>query len=144
MRLNEFVKRLFQNFLVIFASIIIVITVLRQIYYPDMSFDLKSIYIIMAFSFISALVGFVLYSSLGLSEKNMRIRMVVYFLALETILISLAAIIGIVDSLSGILILAVEIAVILTVVRLLSWRNDKKTTDQINDGLKLLRKDMGE
>ncbi|GIP34233.1 DUF3021 family protein [Paenibacillus sp. J2TS4] len=143
MQLNEFVKKTIQNFMVIFASIIIVLTILRQFFYPDMAFDLKSIYIIMAFSFISALVGFILNSSLNISEKNMRIRRAIHFMALETILISLGAIFGIVNSASSILILALEIAVIYAVVRFLSWQNDKKVAEQINEGLKSLKKDMG-
>lgn len=144
MRLNEPVKKVIQNFLVIFASIIIVITILRQFLYPDMAFDLKSIYIIMAFSFIGALAGFILNSSINISEKNMRIRMAIHFIALETILISLGAILGIANSTSSILILALQIAVIYAVVRLLSWNNDKKVAEQINEGLKSLKDKGGE
>ncbi|MFD0712142.1 DUF3021 family protein [Paenibacillus sp. GCM10027626] len=143
MKLNEFIKKLVQNYMLIFASIIIVLTILRQFFYPDMPFDLKSIYIIMGFSFISALVGFILNSSLNISEKNMRIRMAIHFFALETILISLGVIFGLPTSASSILILALEIAVIYVIVRLLSWQNDKKVAEQINEGLKSLKKDMG-
>lgn len=144
MRINQHIKKVAQNFLVIFASIIIVITALRQIYSPDMSFDLKSIYIIMAFSFMSSLVGFGLNASFGISEKNMRMRIAIHFLGLETILISLGAIFGIVTSVSDVFILALEIAVIYAIVRLLSWRNDKKAAEKINEGLQALRKNMKE
>ncbi|WP_186438393.1 hypothetical protein [Cohnella terricola] len=130
MKPSEFVKKVILNFLVIFASIIIVLTFLRQLFYPDMPFDLKSIYIIMGFSLISAGVGLILNPPLHISERNMRIRLTLHFLALETILISLAAIFGIVENVVNILVLALEIAVIYAVVRLLSWRNDMKAAEQ--------------
>lgn len=144
MRLNELVKKAIQNFLLIFALIIMVLTVLRQFYYPDRSFDLTSIYWIMAFSLISALAGLILNASLSISEKNMRMRLALHFLALETILISLGVMLGIVERVSDALILALEIAVIYTIVRLLSWRNDKKTAEQINEGLKSFRRSTGD
>ncbi|GIO99051.1 hypothetical protein J14TS5_41370 [Paenibacillus lautus] len=74
----------------------------------------------------------------------MRIRLIIHFLALETILISLAAMVGIVNSVSNVLILAVQIAVIYAFVRLLSWNNDKKVAEEINEGLKALKKNMEE
>jgi hypothetical protein len=39
-------------------------------YDSNLSFDLKSIYIIMVFSFISAFIGFILYSPHDISEKK--------------------------------------------------------------------------
>lgn len=83
MKLSEFVRDIIKDFLIIFASIIIIITFLRQIYYPNMAFDLKSIYIIMSFSLLSALTGFILYSPNDLSEKKMRIRIIIHFFTLE-------------------------------------------------------------
>lgn len=141
MKLSEFVKKTINNALIIFASIIIIITVLRQLFYPEMVFDVKSIYIIMTFSLLGALTGFILYSPNDISEKKMRVRIAIHFLALEIILISLSIVSGIVNSASSILILALEIAVVYAVVRLLSWQNDKKEAQRINEKLKKLKKD---
>jgi len=142
MKLGGFVKEIIKDSLIIFASIIIIITILRQIFYPDMAFDLKSIYIIMAFSLIGALTGFILYSPHDLSEKQIRIRIVIHFFALEIILIALAIIIGIVNNALSVIILALEIAVIYVIVRLLSWQNDKKVAKSINEKLMALKKDI--
>ncbi|WP_442602416.1 DUF3021 family protein [Paenibacillus sp. KN14-4R] len=142
MKLSGFVKEIIKDSLIIFASIIIIITILRQIFYPDMAFDLKSIYIIMTFSLIGALTGFILYSPNDLSEKQMRIRIVIHFFALEIILISLGIIIGIINSALSIIILALQIAVIYVIVRLLSWQNDKKVAKSINEKLMALKKDI--
>lgn len=139
MKRSEFVQKIIKDFLIIFASIIIIITFLRQIYYPDMGFDLKSIYIIMAFSFISALIGFILYSPTDLSEKKMRIRITFHFFALEIVLIALGSVFGIVNSAIDGIILALQIAVIYTLVRLLAWKKDKKEAQQINEKLKAFK-----
>lgn len=140
MKLTEFIQKVMKDFLLIFASIIIILTFLRQIYYPESVFDLKSIYLIMGFAFLSALTEFILYSSHNLSEKKMRIRMVFHFFTLETLLVALAGILGLINSTQEGLILALQIAVIYFLIRLLSWRRDKKEADQINEKLKAFRK----
>ncbi|AZU64735.1 DUF3021 family protein [Neobacillus mesonae] len=142
MTLSKFVQKMMKDFLIIFACIIIMITILRQIYYPDLSFDLKSIYIIMGFSFLSALIGFILYAPHDLSEKKMRIRMTIHFFALEILLIALASVFDIVTSALDGVILALQIALIYTLVRFLSWKNDKKEAKKITEKLKALKKDV--
>jgi hypothetical protein len=115
---------------------------LRQIYDPAPAFDLKSIYIIMSFSFISALLGFITYSPHDVSETIMRIRLVLHFLILEILLIALGVIFNIVNTAVEGIILALQIAVIYILVRLLSWQKDKKEAHIINERLKALKKDL--
>jgi len=142
MKTTPFVQKLIKDFLIIFAFIIIMITILRQIYYPHMVFDLKSIYIIMAFSFFSASIGFILYSPNNISENNMRIRMAIHFLTLEILLITLGSVFNIVNNMLDVIILAGQIAAIYLFVRLLSWRNDKKEATKINEKLKAFKKNL--
>ncbi|MGE7092723.1 DUF3021 family protein [Lysinibacillus sp. NPDC048646] len=144
MKTSEFVQKIVKDFLIIFASIIIMITILRQMYYPNMAFDLNSIYIIMVFSFLSALIGFILYSPNDISEKKMRIRMAIHFFTLEILLITLGSIFGIVNSALDGIILALQIAGIYLLVRLLSWQKDKKEAQKINEKLKAFKKDAFE
>ena len=141
MKLSQFVQNIIKNFLIIFASIIIIITMLRQLYNPNIAFDLKSIYIIMAFSFLSALLGFILYSPNEISEKNMRTRRAIHFFTLEMLLISLSSALDIVNSALEVTILALQIAVIYIIVRLLSWQHDKKEAQKINEKLKAIKND---
>jgi len=112
-------------------------------YDPDMAFDLKSIYILMAFSFLGALTGFILYSPDDLSEKKMRIRIIIHFFTLEILLIVLGSAMNLVTG-PGLIILALQIAVIYIIVHLLSWQNDKKDAKKINEKLKTFKKDFGE
>lgn len=144
MKLSEFVKDIIRDFLIIFASIIIIITVLRQIYAPELAFDLISIYTIMGFSLLGALTGIILYVPHGISERAMRARIVVHFLTLEILLISLASLIGVVTGMSGALLLALQIAVVYAVVRVLSYGKDKKEAEQINERLKAVKQEIHE
>ncbi|RSK29159.1 DUF3021 family protein [Bacillus sp. HMF5848] len=144
MKLSEFIQNIIRDFLIIFASLIIIITILRQIYYPNMGFDLKSIYIIIAFSFISALTGFILYSPNEISEKKMRIKMAIHFFTLEILLITLGSIFGIVKSGLDVIIMALQIAVIYMIVRLLSWKHDIKDAQIINEKLKTFKRNDNE
>lgn len=141
MNFLKFVQKIIKNFFIIFASIIMIITLLRQIYHPDMAFDLKSIYILMAFSFLGALTEFIFYSPNELSEKKMRIRIIIHFFTLEILLIVLASALNLVTG-QGIIILALQIAVIYIIVHLLSWQNDKKDAKKINEKLKTFKKDV--
>lgn len=144
MAVSDFIKKLARDFLIIFGAIMIIITILRQIYIPDLAFDLKSIYIIMIFAFVGALTGFIVDVPQEISEKSMRVRFTVHFCILEAILITLASIMGIVDHWGSVIILALEIGVIYAIVRLLSWQNDKQTARTINEKLESFRKNASE
>jgi len=140
--MSKFVQKISKDFLIIFALIMLMITFLRQIYDPSLDFDLKSIYTIMSFSLISALMGFISYSPHDVSETNMRIRVALHFLTLEILLIALGIIFNIVNTAVEGIILALQIAVIYILVRLLSWQKDKKEAFIINERLKELKKDL--
>ncbi|MEK3790599.1 DUF3021 family protein [Paenibacillus sp. FSL R7-0204] len=144
MKRSEVAKDIIRDFLVIFASIIIIITVLRQIFMPELAFDLISIYTIMGFSLLGALTGLMLYAPDGMSERAMRVRIVIHFLLLELLLITLASLIGAVASVSAALLFALQIAVVYAIVRLLSYEKDKKEAELINERLKAVKQDIRE
>lgn len=79
MKYSELIKEMLRGFLIIFASIIIIITILRQIYAPDASFELNTIFTIMAFSFLGALTGIILCTPHAISENKMRLRVILHF-----------------------------------------------------------------
>jgi len=74
----------------------------------------------------------------------MRIRIIIHFFTLEILLIVLGSAINIVNDALGVISLALQIAVIYIIVRLLSWQNDKKDVKKINEKLKLMKKELGE
>ncbi|MFB9325857.1 DUF3021 family protein [Paenibacillus aurantiacus] len=139
MKLFAHLHKLTMQFFIIFASIMMMLTVLRQLYDPNLAFDLKSIYTIMVFSLAAALTGLILYAPEQATERQMRMRMAVHFIALEAILVALAAMMGLVEQASGVLLLAAQIAVVYAIVRLLSWRSDRRSADEINAQLRAWR-----
>ncbi|GIO39506.1 hypothetical protein J41TS12_43670 [Paenibacillus antibioticophila] len=139
MKYSGLIKEMIRDFLLIFASIMIIIAVLRQIFAPDASFELDAVFTIMGFSFLGALTGILLYTPHPISEKQMRLRVVFHFFFLETLLISLAVLLNLVYTTSGILLLALQIAAVYAIVRLLTYRNDKKEARKINERLKAFK-----
>ncbi|GIO99948.1 hypothetical protein J14TS5_50340 [Paenibacillus lautus] len=142
MKYSELIKEMIRDFLIIFASIIIIITILRQIYAPDASFELNTIFTIMAFSFLGALTGIILYTPHAISENKMRLRVILHFFFLETLLISMAVLLNLVYGTFDILLLALEIAVVYAIVRLLTYKNDKKEAQKINERLKTFKNEV--
>ncbi|KAA2302498.1 DUF3021 domain-containing protein, partial [Clostridioides difficile] len=106
---------------------------LRQIYAPDASFELQTIFTIMAFSFLGTLTGIILYTPHAISENKMRLRVILHFFFLEALLISLAVILNLVNGTFSILLLALQIAAVYAIVRLLTYKNDKKEAEKINE-----------
>jgi len=141
MKYSGLIKEIIRDFLIVFASIMIIITILRQIYAPDASFELNTIFTIMAFSFLGALTGIILYTPYPISENKMRLRVVFQFLFLEFILVLLAVILKLVYTTFDILLLALQIAAVYAIVRLLTYRNDKKEAQKINERLKAFKKE---
>lgn len=142
MKYSELIKGMIRDFLIIFASIIIIITILRQIFAPDANFELKTIFIIMVFSFLGALTGIILYTPHAINENKMRLRVIFHFLFLEALLISLAVLLNLVYTTSGILLLALQIAAVYVIVRLLTYKNDKKEAQKINERLKTFKNEV--
>ncbi|AKG33250.1 DUF3021 family protein [Paenibacillus durus] len=142
MKYSELIKEMIRDFLIIFASIIIIIAILRQIYAPDANFELKTIFIIMAFSFLGALTGIILYTPHAVSENKMRLRVILHFFFLEALLISLAVLLNLVYGTFGILLLALQIAAVYAIVRLLTYKNDKKEAQKINERLKTFKNEV--
>jgi len=141
MKYSGLIKEIIRDFLIVFASIMIIIAILRQIYAPDASFELNTIFTIMAFSFLGALTGIILYTPYPISENKMRLRVVFQFLFLEFILVLLAVRLKLVYTTFDILLLALQIAAVYAIVRLLTYRNDKKEAQKINERLKAFKKE---
>lgn len=60
----------------------------------------------------------------------------------EALLISLAVLLNLVYTTSGILLLALQIAAVYVIVRLLTYKNDKKEAQKINERLKTFKNEV--
>lgn len=141
MKISAYLKKFIIAYFIIFALIVIGITVLRQIFAPDTYFELKDIYIYMICALVGDLPSFILYSSREISEKERRLRIIVHFVVLEAALLILANVMGWVIGLLSSSLLAFQIAVIYVLVRFLSWRDDRKDALRINQMLKALKEE---
>lgn len=142
MKYSRLIKEILRDFLIIFASIMIIITILRQFFDPDASFELKTVFTIMAFSLLGALTGIILYTPSPISENKMRLRVIFHFIFLEALLISLAVLLNLVNGVFGILLLALQIAAGYAIVRVLTFNHDKKEAQQINERLKAFKNEL--
>ncbi|WBW95841.1 DUF3021 domain-containing protein [Oceanirhabdus sp. W0125-5] len=144
MKLKEYIKKFISDNLIIFAIIVICITILRQIFAPDEYFELKDIFNYMICSFVGNLPSIILYSSKELSEKELRLRIIIHFVVLEVVLLSFTNVFGFISGIKETILFAFQIAVIYVLVRFLSWMDDRKSADKINEKLKTLKSDSWE
>lgn len=141
MSMMDFIKRLVRSFFIIFAVVVILMTLLRQVFTDQRILELRDIYIYMACSLAADLTSFIMYSKRELSERETRIRMLLQFFTLEAVLLTLAAVTGWVSGAQDMIVLAIQIAIVAVIVRFVSFRGDQKAADSINEKLKAMDKE---
>jgi hypothetical protein len=139
MKLSDYIKKLIRNYFIIFAIIIITITVLRQLFAPNEYLELKDIFIYMICALVGDLPSLIFYSPKEIPENEMRLRVVIHFVVLEAALLVLANVTGWVTGILNTAIVAIQIALIYLIVRSLSWMDDRKAANRINERLKAMR-----
>jgi len=139
MKLTDYLKKLIRDYFVIFAVIVISITLLRQIFAPNEYLELKDIYNYMICALVGDLASLVFYSSKEISEKKMGKRIIIHFFILEIALLVLANAVGWVSGIVDTVFLAVQIALIYMIARLLLWVGDQKSASNINERLKAIK-----
>ncbi len=144
MRLSDYIKRMIHTYFIVFAIIVITLTVLRQIFAPELGFELKDIYMYMVCAFVSVLPGFILYSGREISEKERRLRILLHFAALETVILTLANVMGWVNGVQKTLFLGIQVLVIYLMVCLVFWLDNRQTANKINKKLELLKVEADE
>lgn len=139
MKLTDYIKKMITNYFIIFAIIVISMTVLRQIFAPNKYMELKDIYIYMTCALAGDLPSLIFYSSKEIQEKEMRIRIIIHFVVLEAVLLVLANIMGWVTGMLSTVIVAIQIALVYMAVRFLSWMDDRRAANSINEKLMAMK-----
>ena len=139
MRLKDHLRKLAQDYFTIFAVIVITLTILRQVFAPDTHFELKDIFIYMICALVADLPSLILYTPKEISEKEMRLRIILHFVVLEAALLVLGNVTGWVKGASSTVIFAIQIAVIYVVIRFLKWKGDSQSAQSINQRLQAMR-----
>lgn len=142
MKLTDYIKKLIRDYFMIFAIIVICITLLRQIFAPDVYLKLSDIYSYMICALVGDLPSLIFYSKREIPEKEMRFRIIIHFVVLEAALLAVANIAGWVSGTINTFFLAVQIALIYVIARVLLWMDDKKSANSINEKLKMMRNEI--
>ncbi|MFW5435040.1 DUF3021 family protein [Paenibacillus apiarius] len=147
MNFSAIVKRLARDYLLIFAGIVICVSLLRHLYAvmnaldaSEFSLGLRHIYAIMMCALVGVLPSLIFYFPSTISEKGMRMRILIHFIIVEAVLLIFTNRMGWVTEAGGVTILVVEIAIIYMLVRLLGWNNDRQVAKEINEQLMKLKK----
>jgi Ca2+/Na+ antiporter len=88
---------------------------------------------------MACLTSLIFYSKKKASEREMWIRRIIHFVVLEVVLLIFAKVTGRVNDIVDMVILVTQIAVIYVICRYLSWMNDKKAANRINEKLDKMR-----
>ena len=128
-------KQIAVQFFIIYGCITMFMTITRS----SMGLEPVSyryMFYIMEFSVLGAIPSLILMVHTDVSEKAMRIRWILHFVILEALIIIAAILIDVVTEPAAAVVLFFQVAIIYVIVRLLDWQNDKRTSEQINEGLR--------
>jgi hypothetical protein len=139
MNFKGLLKGLIRNYFIIFALIVITLTILRRIFAPGTYFKISDIFTYMLCALLGDLPSLILYSTKELTEREMRLRIILHFLVLEVVIITFANVTGVVTGFLASVFLALQVAVIYAIGRFSIWNGDMKVADKINQRLKALK-----
>lgn len=148
MNVSEIVKRLARNYLHVFAGIVIFVTLLNHLNIwvngsdvSKFSLGVHHIYAIMLCALVGVLPSLMFYFPADISEKGMRVRILIHFLIVEAVILIFTNWMGWVTGVVNTVILAFEIAIISLLVRWLEWNSDRKDATEINEQLRKIKND---
>lgn len=129
------IRQLIRDYFVIFGILIIGSVFLT----PPNTINRNYILLVMAFAAVGDLPSLVFWSRSELTESSRRLRSIIHFILLVTLILIFGGITGVVSEFSGYLIFAIEITVIYFIVKFIIWQGDMTTAKKINEKLKDLR-----
>lgn len=95
----------------------------------------QCLFYLMVISAMGVLLSLILVVHTNVSERAMCIRWIMHFVVWELLIITAAVVLNVVTGPMSAIILFIEVAVIYLIVRWFYWKNDKNTSDRINEGL---------
>ncbi|CAH8770431.1 DUF3021 family protein [Paenibacillus dendritiformis] len=147
MNFSAIVKRMARDYLLIFAGIVICVSLLNHLNAvmndldaSEFSLGLRHIYAIMMCALVGVLPSLLFYFPSTSSEKGMRMRILIHFIIVEAVLLIFTNRMGWVTGAAGATILALQVAIIYMLVCLLGWNNDRQVAREINEQLMKLKK----
>lgn len=135
MKFLDLIRQFIRDYFVIFGILIIGTVFLT----PPNTINRDYILLTMVFAAVGDLPSIVFWSKSELTENSSRLRMIIHFILLETVILIFGGITGIVSGVAEYLMFAIEIVVIYVIVRFITWRGDLATAKRINEKLKNLK-----
>ncbi len=140
MELRELLRRIVNSYFVIYGCSMLGTLVFCLIFEPDSVFNVQYLEWMLLFSALGDLPALVFYSGKELTEKQWRIREVIHFVILETVLLTAANCLGMYHTFLQGIVFAGIILLVYVLVRAVCFAGDFQTAKNINDQLKEIRK----
>ncbi|WP_167956528.1 DUF3021 family protein [Anaerosporobacter faecicola] len=135
MKLSQVLSNMIRNFFVIFGIIIIGTAILN----PDFIFTSEKILLVTFMAFATDCVNLIYWSRKELSERERNVRRILHFILIEVIVLTFGNVFAICSGWLETIIFGAEIMVIYVLVCVIDWLLDRKTANQINEKLRLLK-----
>ena len=129
------IRELIRDYFVILGVLIIGSVFLT----PPNTINRDYILLAMAFAAVGDLPSIVFWSRSEPTEKSRRLRSIIHFILLMTLILIFGGITGVVSEFVDYLIFAIEIVVIYGIVKFIIYQSDISTAKTINEKLKNLR-----
>lgn len=129
------IRELIRDYFVIFGILIIGSVFLT----PPNTINRDYIILVMAFAAVGDLPSIIFWSRSELTESSRRLRSIIHFILLMTLILIFGGITGVVSGFAGYLIFAVEIVIIYAIVKFIIYHGDMTTANVINEKLKSFR-----
>lgn len=135
MKLMDLIRQLIRDYFVIFGILII-----GSVFFnPPNTINRNYILLAMAFAAVGDLPSIIFWSRSGLTESSSRLRSIIHFIMLITLILIFGGITGVVSEFVDYLIFTIEIVIIYGIVRFIIYQGDMTTANKINEKLKNLR-----
>lgn len=132
MKLMDLIRQLIRDYFVIFGILIIG----SVLFNPPNTINRNFILLAMSFAAVGDLPSIIFWSRSELTESSRRLRTIIHFILLVTLILIFAGITGVVSKFADYLIFVVEIVVIYIIVKLIIYQGDMTTAKKINEKLK--------
>ena len=140
MELEWVLKKLFQQFPIIYMCSMMGTFVYCLIFSPDATFEISYFVLILLFSLLGTLPFFVFYSSCELTEFQMKVRYVIHFILLEIVLLIAAYTLDMYQTFMQGIAFAFIILGVYLIVRFSVFCSDQKMAESLNEKIRERKK----
>lgn len=136
MRFLEFIKFWIYHYFIIVCGFFFSQAVSGIIFWPDGFISYQTTLLVFAAAFFAALPTFILYSRKDLDSRQMLIRYMIHFIVLEAVVLGMGYFSNWYDTILQAVFIAVLVAVVYLVVRIVYWFENLRLANRINQKIR--------